>query len=155
MSSIDPVEYVDFDEIDVLRVGCMLCNATISTRQWIYDADGKPLKEVLMHLSHRRVLPVTLEDGSYASVLLCSECGFDDSHIPQIEKTIKWGWQRAWIWKFVESEKKENRQAYKRIKDFFGVGEGESKLPLRVWKHLFKNKSIVKRGFNVIPAKRI
>ena len=141
------VEYLDYDSVDIKRVGCMKCNKTVANRQTFYSEDGKSQFDVLVHQSHSKRLNVLLEDKSVAALILCADCvlGIKDSDFPQLEKTLHWGWKRETEWKINEYYQEERVKAYGQLKKYFGIKPNEAKFPLRVWKTLLSGKSIVRR----------
>lgn len=136
--SVDPVEYLDYDHFDIKRTGCMRCNVTVAERQ-----EGR-----LVHMSHSRRFTVVLEDNTVASLILCADCVplVKDSELPQLEKTMKWGWTTSWQWQMNDNYRESKLEAYRHMKEFFNIKDSEVRFPIRVWKHLFKGKGILRRA---------
>ena len=142
--SIKPVEYVDYDGKDIIRVGCMKCNLTVATRQKIKDGEGKIVEERLVHMTHSKRYRTKLRDGSFADLIVCETCfpTITKNDLKQLDKTMHWGWQAAYEWKFNRSSNPADAQAYLKTKEAFKIKDNEAKLPLRLWKHLFRGKEI-------------
>lgn len=67
----------------------MNCEKVIGRRK--QKKDGK-FKFVL--LVNAKTVDVDLEDGTYASLQVCSKCTKKDLDLKVLEKTMKWGWQQ-------------------------------------------------------------
>jgi len=90
-----PVEYTVFDENGMKAVYCMKgCGVQIAKRKM---QDGKPTGSVI-HMSHSKNYPVTLEDGSYSNMLVCAKCynKITDADLPNFQETQRWGWKKEW-----------------------------------------------------------
>lgn len=94
--------HVDIDDKGVYRLGCMLCNDTIGTRDYVMDQEGHFILDAkgnkipyLRHWSHIRFVEMHLSDGSFTDLLVCKDCAprVNETWHEHLANTMK----RAWL----------------------------------------------------------
>lgn len=103
-------KYLEYNENQVVRIGCMCCNETIGK---INEKTGK-----LVYWTNYKVYPITLEDGSYQNVLLCKDCfrTFDinsEDKKDNFDETRRWGWKKHY-----KAQGIEEKVAKRMVEDF-------------------------------------
>lgn len=136
------INYLRFDEKGIIEVLCMKCGVLVANRQMVNGV------EQLVHMSHSKRHRVSLEDTTFADVILCMDCvgKVTPADYQDFEDAMKWGWKREHAWKFNESHKLEDRESYVRFKKRHKVLDDEIKLPKRVFDGMFEKKNIKSEG---------
>lgn len=82
-------EYLEMDGNYIKTLKCMNCEKVIGRRK-----EKKDGSLVLVRFVSAKTVNVDLEDGSYASLQVCSKCVSKPLDLKKLEKTMKWGWQQ-------------------------------------------------------------
>jgi hypothetical protein len=133
------IDYVDFDtneECPIKRVGCMICNTTISERRL------KQSKYKLVQFNSTKRIPVRISDNTYAELLSCPKCHTKELDFSKLTKTMHQGWLKEEKWKYETSTK----PVHKKVKKQYLNLEPNDPLPLSYFKQIFTNKTILRKG---------
>lgn len=70
-------DYLIFDELGIEQVKCMSCAKPIKTRKEVKSRifQDRVIRELVKHADYREI-PVILEDGKLAFIMVCDDCKF-------------------------------------------------------------------------------
>jgi len=119
--------YVDFEQgtytgHHIVRLGCMLCNDTIGSKN--------PITNEFYFWDHKRDIKVIMSDGSIALVPVCDKClivELTPGVLSHLDNTIKYGWLSEQSWAFKKFPKRTTGpiiNAGKFAKSIFVVRRG-------------------------------